>query len=224
MDVRDMTWGTERLVALSDGVFAIILTLLVLELKLPDLPPGYGEASMIDALLDRLHTVAAWVLSFCLVARLWFLHHNIFANLARCQRRTIELNFIMLGVCSLVPFGAALIGTYKSDPFAIAFFSGIFGASSLTAGLLARHAVTETHLHHASADTVFLRRQRRYYAVILPGIAVLAIMMMLGMTFAFGGPLVPGGAPLLVWLVEPVVAYVSEQGTAAHHTRPNGGA
>ena len=90
MSHSNTTFGTERLGALSDGVFAIVLTLLVLDLKLPELPPGYAEPGMIKALEERIPNLIAWIISFVLVARIWIVHHSIVANLADARRMTVE--------------------------------------------------------------------------------------------------------------------------------------
>jgi uncharacterized membrane protein len=204
MAQRDTTWGTERLGALSDGVFAIVLTLLVLDLKLPDLPRGYAEQEMIGALADRVPNLVAWVISFFLVARIWIVHHGIIANLARCHRGTITWNFILLGICSLVPFGSGLIGAYEWDPLAIALFSLIFGASGLALGLLARHAAVETHLHHERTEPALLRRQWLYHAIGLPAIALVSILFVFVATFVSLG----------IWLLEPLIALSVERWSA----------
>ncbi|HUP50700.1 MAG TPA: TMEM175 family protein [Thermoanaerobaculia bacterium] len=198
---RDTTFGTERLGALSDGVFAIILTLLVLDLKLPELPDAYAERQMIHALEDRIPNLVAWIISFILVARIWIVHHSIVANLARCHAGTFAWNFILLGTCSLVPFGAGLIGTYEWDPLAITLFSSIFGLCGVTLGLFARHAAVETQLHHERSAPATLLRQWRYHAVVIPLVAAISI------SFIFVAKIVS----LAVWLIEPPIAIASER-------------
>lgn len=197
----DSTFGTERLGALSDGVFSIILTLLVLDLKLPALPADFAESAMILALEERIPNLVAWLISFVLVARIWIVHHSIISNLGRCHVATFAWNFVVLCVCSLVPFGAGLIGTYDHDPLAIALFSSIFGLTGLSLGLLARHAAFETHLHHERTKPSRLMRHWRYHAAVLPVIALLSIV------FASRA----GVFALAVWLIEPALAFTSSR-------------
>ena len=200
IDDRD-TFGTERLGALSDGVFAIILTLLVLELKLPEFGPGYAEQDMVAALEGRIPNIVAWIISFILVSRIWIVHHAIVANLARCNLRTLSWNFVLLGICSLVPFAAGLIGTYEWDPFAITIFSTIFAFTGIALGLFARHAAFQTNLHHERTAALTLRRHWRYHALVLPLMAVVSI------GFIFIAEIIS----LTVWLLEPVIALINER-------------
>jgi uncharacterized membrane protein len=201
MSHSDPTFGTERLGALSDGVFAIILTLLVLDLKLPELPAGYAEPGMIRALEERIPNLVAWIISFVLVARIWIVHHAIVANLGRCHVRTFVWNFLVLGICSLVPFGAGLIGTYEWDPIAITIFSSIFALTGISLGLFARHAALERDLHHERSSPDSLMRHWRYHASIIPIVALVSI------AFIEIAEIVSLG----VWIVEPVIAAASER-------------
>lgn len=195
---RDITYSTERLGALSDGVFAIILTLLVLELKIPELSDLHSEREMLADLAQQLPNFVAWLISFVLVARIWIVHHSIIAKLARCHVGTITLNFMLLGFCSLVPFGAGLIGTYEWDPLAIIIFSTIFGLTGISIGLLARHISAETHLHRADASPVDLAFHWKYHAFGIPIIALVSILLI---------P-VEEILSLGLWIFEPVIASI----------------
>ncbi|MGB5952630.1 MAG: TMEM175 family protein, partial [Ornithinimicrobium sp.] len=79
------TFRVERLNALTDGVFAIALTLLVLELKLPN--AGEGTA-FLEALRQDWHVFFAWLISFVAIARFWIVHHSVVAQLERCHTGT----------------------------------------------------------------------------------------------------------------------------------------
>lgn len=214
---RDITYSTERLGALSDGVFAIILTLLVLELKIPELPEGYAEQRMIEDLAGQIPHFVAWVISFILVARIWIIHHGVIANLSRCHVGTISLNFVLLGFCSLVPFGAGLIGTYEWDPLAIVIFSGIFALTGISLGVLARHVSKTSHLHRADAAPGNLAFHWKYHAFVLPLMALVS-MMMIPLTEIVS---------LGIWIVEPVIAFVassqSDRFRPPGFTGPDGG-
>lgn len=192
------SFGVERMAALSDGVFAIVLTLLVLELKVPEVVEasrGAEERALTLALVEKIPNFIAWLISFVLLARLWAAHHAIVASLARCHIGTITWNFLVLAVVSLIPFGASLIGTYEFDAVALGIFSAIFGLAGVALGLFARHAALETHLHRAG-EPVELEFQWRYHATILPSVAVVAVL----------GMAIDESVALVVWAVEPFVA------------------
>lgn len=190
-----VTYPTERLSALSDGVFAIVLTLLVLDLKIPELPAQFGEARMLADLRGQIPNFLAWLISFILLARFWIVHHAIVARLARCHTGTMIWNFVFLGLASLVPFAAGLIGTYEFDPIAITIFGATLGATGLALGFFARHVLSEPHLHRPGPGGS-IEWHWRYHGRVLPAFAVLSVVLI---------P-VEELASLLVWAVEPLVA------------------
>jgi uncharacterized membrane protein len=169
-------FGLERLNALSDGVFAIILTLLVLELKLPDLAAG---DTVPQALAENSHVFVAWLISFLAIARFWVVHHRITASLQRCSTGTLALNFAVLGAASLMPFTADTLGNAQiAEPWSTVIFAANFALVSLALGLLARHAATEVRLLRPEGAPTVLASYRRHHLVVLPlvslGAAVLA--------------------------------------------------
>jgi uncharacterized membrane protein len=193
---RDLLFGTERVAALSDGVFSIILTLLVLELKIPELPGTHIEEPIAQALLEQAPNFAAWIVSFILVARIWIVHHGIVATLQRCHLGTITLNFVCLGFCSLIPFATSLIGAYEWEPLAVAIFSATFALAGISLGLLARHVMVQPRLHRPDAPAADLTRLWQYHTFGITGWALLALALL-----AVSEPL-----SLVMWLFEPLVA------------------
>lgn len=160
------TFGVERMNAVSDGVFAIILTLLVLDLKLPDLASGEDVRT---ALVENWHVFVAWLISFVAIARFWVVHHAVSSGLRRCHTGTIALNFAVLGVASLVPFSADLIGNDRLvEPWSTAMFAANFALLSVTLGLLAHHVATEPDLLDPERPAVRLSRYRRHHLVVAP--------------------------------------------------------
>jgi uncharacterized membrane protein len=169
------TYGVERLNALSDGVFAIILTLLVLDLDVPD--PAVGE-SVPEEIVQNWHLFVAWGISFVAIARFWMVHHAVMARLERCHAVTLALNFAVLGVASLVPFTADVLGNAEiAEPWSTAVFAANFALLSLGVGLLARHAAAEPALARASAAPESLDRYRRHHLLVLPLVCLAAAVL-----------------------------------------------
>jgi uncharacterized membrane protein len=163
-------YGTERMNALSDGVFAIVLTLLVLELKLPE-----RDESILALLRDDSHVFLAWLISFLAIARFWLVHHAITAGLRKCHATTLALNFGVLGAVTLVPFSADIIGTERvAEPWSTVLFAVNIGLLSLTIGLLARHAAREPYLRHPDHPVEELGRHRTQHLYLLPLVTVVA--------------------------------------------------
>jgi uncharacterized membrane protein len=121
---------TERVEAFSDGVLAVALTLLVLELKLP---PGLAnEAELWTAVLHLAPSFAAWVVSFVFVMTIWINHHYFFATVRVADRGLLWLNGLLLLGVSLLPFPTGLVGEYPGFAAPLAMLSGTMLFGSLT--------------------------------------------------------------------------------------------
>ena len=114
-----------RVVNLSDAVFAIAMTLLVLTLDIPDVP----AEQLGKALLAQASQFVALVLSFSLVAMIWWQHHRHMALLTKMDSPLIALNMAFLGVVILVPYPTNLIGNDPHSSVAIIFFSSLLSYS-----------------------------------------------------------------------------------------------
>lgn len=119
---------TGRVEAFSDGVIAIAITLLVLELKVPQL----GEAStpeLWSALLARWPSYAAFLVSFVTILIVWVNHHRLFSIINRSDTRFLFLNGLLLLTITVIPFPTALLAEYLEKPSATAacaIYSGTF--------------------------------------------------------------------------------------------------
>ena len=117
-----------RVLNLSDAVFAIAMTLLVLTLDIPDVPADL----LGKALLAQASQFVALVLSFSLVAMIWWQHHRHMALLTKMDPPLIALNMAFLGVVILVPYPTNLIGNDPHSSAAIIFFIITFILLNLT--------------------------------------------------------------------------------------------
>jgi uncharacterized membrane protein len=104
----------EHLTALSDGLFAVAMTLLVLDLRVPVAAAGtvYSEHGLAAALLRQGPNFAAYLLSFTMLGTFWLAQHTLLGILGRCDRTLTWINLGFLFVVSLLPFSAALLAHY----------------------------------------------------------------------------------------------------------------
>ncbi len=114
--------GFTRVVTLSDGVFAIALTLLVLTL---DVPVAAAD-ELGAALLRDFPQIVVVALSFMLVANLWWFHHKIVAQLAVFETGMIAINLVLLGLVALVPFPTNLVGNAPTARAAVLPLLAVF--------------------------------------------------------------------------------------------------
>ena len=121
--------GKGRLEAFSDGVLAIIITIMVLELRVP-----LGET--FSDLRPLAPVLFSYVLSFVFIATYWNNHHHLFLTVERASARVLWANMGLLFCLSLVPFGTAWMGETHFAPFPTAVYAGILLLCSLAYWLL----------------------------------------------------------------------------------------
>jgi uncharacterized membrane protein len=141
-----------RIAAFTDGVMAVAITLLVLNIEVPRLEPG---ASLGDALIDDvLPSLGAYALAFALVGRFWAIHHNLFEKLRGFDRTLMALNLLFLSLVVLMPFSAQLYDVYTSRPAAAAVLGGTLGLLALVNGAMTAHVLRQGFVHeHRREET-----------------------------------------------------------------------
>ncbi len=107
-----------RIVAFSDGVFAIAITLLVLGLTIPA-----GRPDLTGTLLGQEADLLAYVISFAVVGRVWIAHHRFFASLERFDGTLMGLNLVYLACVVLIPFTSAVLGDYEGQTAAVILYA-----------------------------------------------------------------------------------------------------
>jgi uncharacterized membrane protein len=112
-----------RLLALSDGVFAIAITLLVLDLRVPDLPEGADQAALLAALQEQLPNLVTYLLSFYVVGSYWLAHRRIMRTITRAHPRLISHTLTLLFVVAVLPFPSGLLARYVELPIALALYA-----------------------------------------------------------------------------------------------------
>jgi uncharacterized membrane protein len=110
----------DRLVAFSDGVFAIAITLLVLNLTVPQV----AAKELGDNLRDLLPELFAYGLSFVVIGSYWMGHHQTFRSLLRVDRKLLWLNLAVLAFVALLPFPTEVLGKYGDTTLATVIYAG----------------------------------------------------------------------------------------------------
>lgn len=113
-EVNEASDSIDRLNALTDGVIAIALTLLVLAIEIPSIPEGASnpEQTLITGLIALVPQIEAYVLSFVVIGFFWKQHHGIFRGMRGHDHRLLVLNLALLLVVSFLPFLSDLLGEY----------------------------------------------------------------------------------------------------------------
>jgi uncharacterized membrane protein len=183
-----------RVLALSDGVFAIIITLLVLDVHVPELTAGQ---SLAEALQDVRPSLTAFLISFIVAGVYWVGHRDQFGLIRRTDRGLVYMNLIYLLPLSLLPFGAALLGRYDLDPVALRIYGLVLLAIAIMRVVMWLYATSRVHLLWRTLDD---REHRAGLALTLPTVFI----YLLGLLVAGVAPVVSlviyGGVPVLYFL------------------------
>jgi uncharacterized membrane protein len=191
--------AVERVVLFSDAVFAIAITLLVLEVKVPDIEQ-HTETALAHALLHLAPKLIGFVASFLIVGVMWIEHHRIFRHIAACDGGLLWRNLLLLLTVSFVPFPTALFSEYYWSRSAFILYTASFGAVALTKLWVWRYASRQGGLLEESTDQLTVKRiSRRSLAVPLACAAAVALSMISVLVAPIGFALIP----LLARLLDP---------------------
>ena len=102
----------ERLVFFSDAVFAIAITLLVIEIHVPHLEPGAADLAFVGALAELIPSFVGYAVSFGVIAAFWAGHHRAFCLAGRYHPRVLVWNFLLLGTIAFMPFVTAFMSAH----------------------------------------------------------------------------------------------------------------
>jgi uncharacterized membrane protein len=153
-----VTTETGRVEAFSDGVFAIAITLLVLEIKVPAVPPG----ALAKALEQEWPFYAAFLLSFAFIGIMWINHHRLFTQIYRSTNTLLTLNLLLLLGVTVIPFTTAVLAAYLATPDAkpaALLYNGAYVVIAIFFSLLWRYAVSAKLLHDTAHDAEHISRQ-----------------------------------------------------------------
>ena len=155
-----------RVEAFSDGVFAIAITLLILEIKVPETGEHEG---LWHALGAQWPSYAAYVVSFLVIGIMWINHHQVFTHVVRVDRTLMFLNLLVLMVVAAVPWPTAMLAEYlreeKASHAAAAVYSMVMVAMAFTFQALWWHLTRRGHLFDSRVDVEAARRTRVRFAV-----------------------------------------------------------
>jgi uncharacterized membrane protein len=175
-------YSVGRLLTLSDGVFAIALTVLVLSLHVDVSTP----ASELGATIRQAWSeVYAYALSVAVIGAFWMGHHRLYARVTRADGVILWLNIVYLGLVALIPYPTDLLGRYGNESDAVALYGGVIGLGAVAAVGTALYAA-HRHLIGRAAS----------YRAMARGIPIAAVFLV-SVPVAFASP--KGGQ--LFWLL-----------------------
>jgi uncharacterized membrane protein len=197
--------AVDRLAALTDGVFAIAITLLALEVTVPIVEAGAGESDLGSALVEQWPSYAAYMVTFFLVGAYWFNHHRMFNLLRGVDHRFLVLNIFFLMAIAIMPFPNALLAEYLLEPEQQRVAIGVYGLAMMALAVMFNlvwwYAGWKHRLLRPDCDYRHVRKVLNSYLMgpVVYGIGVvisffapvvsLVIFLLIPMGYLFEGPI-----------------------------------
>ena len=173
--MENMGLTTKRIESLTDGIFAIAMTILVLNLHLPDGGASSTNSMLQHQLLGQANKIFNYFLSFVLLAVFWMVHHQQFHVIKRTDRTHLWINVLLLMFVALVPFSTSLVGDFSS-----AWIDELcFSANLFIIGLLFYWNWSYATQQHRLVDETLEEKRiqlGKRRSLVLPVVSVLAML------------------------------------------------
>ena len=199
--IADHGLSVHRSEALTDGIYAVAMTLLVIELKLPDHVVIHTGAELSQAVVDLWPRFQAWVLSFCVLALFWMGHYRSHGRLRRTDATLATINLAQLAFVSLMPFSSALLGEHSG-----LLSQSVYSANMALLSVFALLATRHIYRHPELAATPMPRGVYRAAQIRIVGLVVISAVAVLIQTAmgALAGAGLGNAAFLLMALIVPL--------------------
>ncbi len=161
--------------AFTDGTFSIVATLLVLEVRLPQISAQHTQRELLMSLARALPSFVAFALSFLTIVIYWLNHDLVSQLVARYDRRSKYLNLLLLFCICLIPFVTHFIAEYPAEPVAVMSYGAVMLACALVSDRTYRYLAFKSGLMHASVDE---SQKQRYARTILGAIALYPVAIL----------------------------------------------
>src|SRR5262245_38549924 len=189
--IHNILLSKGRMEALTDGIFAIAMTLLVLELKIPDLPKSVSESELLHKIGEEGPAFFSFLMSFVYCSLLWIFHHLAMHFIRHLQIALVWINLLFLMSISIMPFSCGLLGHFlKNRAAQEIYFGNMFVAAVLLAvqWLLAKR---KKLINEDDPVASRLMGQRlMFFPVALPPAMVVAYFKPILGSWAFAGILI----------------------------------
>lgn len=179
----------ERMLFFSDAVFAIAITLLVIEIKMPELPHGAGERQLAFALANLIPIFVGFFISFFLIGQTWIEHHKMGRELQTFDLGLLWKNLLLLFFVAFMPFATVLLSEHFTTRLATVVYAATFTGLGLAKVSFWRHAVRRGLVIEGASASVYSIGRRVWAAPIAAAIVMV--------TAVAGVPFAPAGFALI---------------------------
>lgn len=160
----------DRLAFFSDAVFAIAITLLIIEIRVPHLPEPAGDTALAGALLGLMPNYIGFVISFLVIGRFWVGHHRGFGLLDRTDAGLIWRNLLFLMAIAFMPFPTAVLSEHVNSRVGVGFYTAWLILAGLFNVALMHHAMRGPLVAPHGTDADRRRSRRMSWSPIVIGV------------------------------------------------------
>lgn len=157
-----------RVEAFSDGIFAIIITLLVLEIKVPHIHEYNSANELMQALFGLLPKFISWIISFFTVAVIWVNHHKIFKQIKQLDSGIFWRNAFLLLWTSFIPFPTAVLGDYPNNKVSIVLYGTVMSLMALSFTLMRLYAISKNEVLEDAVNLEAFKRETKLSLIFGP--------------------------------------------------------
>jgi uncharacterized membrane protein len=136
----------ERLLAFSDGIFGVAVTLLVIDLRLPPIAEGDGDLSLLRAIYAIGPKVVVFAFTFIILGMSWFGHHRKFSYIDKVDSSVLWINLLYLMSLCLVPFASSVLSEHGNNRFAFVLYAAVMIIVEALSAVLSSHCLRSPYL------------------------------------------------------------------------------
>lgn len=195
--LRRFEFTKDNLIYFSDAVFAIAITLLAIDLKVPEGLAGGGGYYLLSALFNLWPNFLSYVISFSLIAVYWYNYHKIIHYAAEVDDDMISLNIVFLFFVTIMPFAASVLGRYGNESIAVVLYAAWLALGSAVLFLLWRHIQRKYLLVETALD-------KRYFGYLSVRTLFSIFVALLTIIFAIFSPFIA----LVFLLLDPISTWL----------------
>jgi uncharacterized membrane protein len=170
-------FSKSRVETFSDGIFAIIITLLVLEIKVPHIHDYHSDAELLTALLELFPKFIGWVISFFTIAVIWVNHHKIFKQIKELDNGVFWWNAFLLLWCTFIPFPTAVLGDYPNNLTSVVLYGLVMALMALGFTLMRLYAIRTKNVLGDHVDVTQFKKGTRLSLLFGPVMYLIGILL-----------------------------------------------
>jgi uncharacterized membrane protein len=189
----------DRIVFFSDAVFAIAITILVLDIRVPD---GLSPTELPVQVLDLGPNYLSYVISFLVLAVYWQAHHRVFKPITGYDGTLVWLNFLFLMAVAFLPFPTSLLGEYSREQVSVVIYAANAAVASLLLVTISWYATSGHRLVAPDLVDDEAERKQRMQGLAVPVVFVLSIGI------SFFSPRAAMYSWLLLSVTDPIIRWV----------------